>query len=61
MATKQTLTALARATVRQYREDFPGDGPDWASGWWTAAYESDCANSPITWDAYLAACKAAWG
>ena len=56
MTTQESTEKLAKEMVEFYREEFPGEGPDWDSDWWTA-----CKN----WDEdefseFLTECKRIW-
>ena len=56
--TATQLHKLAAATVACYRDEFPGQAPDWSSDWWTEAWSID--GHPGEFADYLAACKSAW-
>ena len=56
MRTEKALKEMAKSYVACYKDEFPGEGPDWDSDWW-------CSNE--CWDddefaIFLEECKKVW-
>ena len=55
--TKHTgIEKLAKEMVALYRSEFPGEGPDWESDWWSGFRNWEDGE----FSAFMAECKRIW-
>jgi hypothetical protein len=52
----EEIKKIAEEMVALYRSEFPGEGPDWKSDWWSGFRNWEDGE----FSAFLAACKATW-